>query len=404
MGASAPAQNNAVGQELARVLPQDNKKWYTRAHLLRLNFVIISLCQFASTNGFDGSIMNGILALPVWTEFMDSPTGAWLGFINAIYWLGNFLAVPIATLVTNKWGRKPVIYSGYLLLIPGVILQTAAHNDVAFVMARMLLGAASGFYSVGVPLLINEIAYPAHRGIASAMFNTGWYVGSIVAAFVTFGTRNYTSSWGWRIPSLLQIILPMVALPGLIMSPESPRWLVAKGRNEQARKVLADNHAGGENDAPLVLYEVHEIEATIAAEQSAKESASYADMIKTKGNRWRLGITMSLAVFSQWSGNGVVSYYFALVLKSVGITKVADQLLISAGMQIWNLIFAVAAAACVDRLGRRVLFLASGTVMLISYIIVTGLSAGFANTGSSSVGAAVVPFLFFYFAGYDIAL
>ena len=76
----------------------------------------------------------------------------------------------------------------------------------------------------------------------------------------------------------------------------------------------------------------------------------------------------------------------------------------NAGLQIWNLIFAVAAAFCVDRLGRRALFLASAGTMLVSYIVVTGLSGSFAQTGHSATGVAVVPFLFFYFAGYDIAL
>jgi hypothetical protein len=75
-----------------------------------------------------------------------------------------------------------------------------------------------------------------------------------------------------------------------------------------------------------------------------------------------------------------------------------------AGLQLWNLIFAVTAALCVDKLGRRFLFLASGSVMLTSYIIVTGLSGSFAQTGHSATGLAVVPFLFLYFAGYDIAL
>jgi MFS family permease len=73
-------------------------------------------------------------------------------------------------------------------------------------------------------------------------------------------------------------------------------------------------------------------------------------------------------------------------------------------MQIWNLIFAVGAALLVDRLGRRFLFLTSSAVMLISYVIITGLSGSFAQTGNASVGTAVVPFLFIYFAGYDIAL
>jgi len=86
------------------------------------------------------------------------------------------------------------------------------------------------------------------------------------------------------------------------------------------------------------------------------------------------------------------------------ITSITNQTLISAGLQIWNLIFAVGAACMVDKLGRRALFLASAATMLVSYIIITGLSGSFAETQVSSVGIAVIPMLFIFFAGYDIAL
>jgi len=404
MGVTVTASNNAVGQELASVLPQDNKRWYQRTYLLKLSLIILSLCQFSSCNGYDGSIMNGLQSLPSWQVFMDSPTGAWLGFINAIYWLGMMICSPVASLVSNKYGRKINVWIGYAFLIIGVTLQTAAPNDKAFLLARLFLGGCSAFFSNSVPLLINEIAYPTHRGIVSAVFNTGWYVGSIIAACVTFGTRNYSSSWGWRLPSLFQILLPVVALPGFILCPESPRWLVAQGRTEEARKIISTYHAGGDDNAPLLNYEMLEIETAITAEKTAKHSSSYADMSRTKGNRWRLAISVSLAIFSQWSGNGVVSYYLSLVLTTVGITGATDQLLINLGLQIWNLIFAVAAAFSVDKLGRRALFLASAGTMLTSYIVVTGLSGSFAQTGHAATGIAVVPFLFCFFAGYDIAL
>lgn len=81
-----------------------------------------------------------------------------------------------------------------------------------------------------------------------------------------------------------------------------------------------------------------EIETAITAEKQAKHSSSYADMSKTKGNRWRLAISVSLAIFSQWSGNGVISYYLSLVLTTVGITGATDQLLINLGK--WFLCFA----------------------------------------------------------------
>ena len=165
--------------------------------------------------------MNGLQLFPVWHTFMNNPKGAWLGFINAIYWLGNGITYPIAAWIANRWGRKLGVWVAYGFLVLGVVLQTAAQNEITFVMARLFLGCASALFGCAVPLLINETAYPTHRGVASALFNCGWYVGSIVAAWVTFGTRNYTTSWAWRIPSLLQALLPLVALPGFLLLSES---------------------------------------------------------------------------------------------------------------------------------------------------------------------------------------
>ena len=81
-----------------------------------------------------------------------------------------------------------------------------------------------------------------------------------------------------------------------------------------------------------------------------------------------------------------------------------DQTLINGFLQLWNLIMAALAAFNVDRFGRRTLFLVSSVGMLISYICITGLSGSFAETGSASVGVAVIPFLFLFFGFYDIAL
>lgn len=93
-----------------------------------------------------------------------------------------------------------------------------------------------------------------------------------------------------------------------------------------------------------------------------------------------------------------------MVLQTIGITSVTQQTLISGFLQIWNLILAVCSAASVDLVGRRPLFLISAVGMLISFVLITGLSGSFANTGSSSIGIAVVPFLYLYYGFYDIAL
>ncbi|KFY89170.1 hypothetical protein V500_05902 [Pseudogymnoascus sp. VKM F-4518 (FW-2643)] len=396
-------QKQSVG-DLAQALPQNAGPWYKQTHLWKLNFCIFSLILFSSSNGYDGSLMNGLQTLDTWQTFMQHPKSEWLGFINAIYWVGTGVSYPIAAWVANRWGRKVGVYIGYLFLVLGAVLQAAAMNSTSFVFARLFVGCSSAWFGNAVPLLLNEIAYPTHRGIANALFNCGWYIGGTLAAWVTYATRDYGNDWAWRIPSLLQVLIPFVALPGFLMSPESPRWLIATGRSEEATVILADAHAGGDRNAPLVVYQRIEIENTLQFDKEATSSAGYIDMIKTPGNRRRLFISVSLGIFAQWVGNGVVSYYLALVLDSVGVTRVDDQLVISACLQMWNFIFAVIAAFNVDRLGRRKLFLASAATMLISYSIITGLSGSFAQTGNSGTGAAVIPFLFIFFAGYDIAL
>ena len=184
--------------------------------------------------------MNGLQALPRWNAFMEMLTGAWLGFINAIYWAMNGISFFFAAWASNKYGRKSGIYLGYIFLVSGTILQTFAPNPGAFIAARALLGAAAGLYTASAPLLINEIAYPAHRSIAAACYQCGFFLGSLASAWVTFATRNYTTSWDWRLPSLLQILIPALALPGSIMAPESPRWLASVDRIEETRQVLRD--------------------------------------------------------------------------------------------------------------------------------------------------------------------
>lgn len=199
-----------------------------------------------------------------------------------------------------KFGRKTGIYIGYFVLILGTILQTAAQNRTTFILGRFFLGVAAAWHGSNVPLLISEIAYPTQRAIASSLYNSGWYVGSLIAACATFGTRNYASSWGWRIPSLLRALLPAVASPGLILIPEGPRWLVSLNRHEEARRVLTDCHAGSDPDSmALINYEIIEIETTLATEEAAHASTSYMDMIETKGHRRRLLISVTLGIFGQ---------------------------------------------------------------------------------------------------------
>lgn len=243
--------------------------------------------------------MNGLQALPQWQEFMDTPTGVWLGFINAIYWAGNGVTYLGMPWISNKYGRKMSVYIAYGFLALGVGL-CGGDSQASFILSRFFVGCASACFFSSVPLLINEIAYPTHRGIANALFMCGWYVGGTIAAFITFGTRYVEGNMAWRIPSILQLLIPVLSLPGLILAPESPRWLISNDRVEEARDMLEKWHANGDKNSALVNYEMMEITETLRAEKEAHDSASYAEMFKNPGNRRRLFISISLGIFVQW--------------------------------------------------------------------------------------------------------
>ena len=99
-----------------------------------------------------------------------------------------------------------------------------------FIGARFMIGFGVTFAAAASPLLVTELAYPSHRGKATSMYNTLWYLGSIIAAWTTFGTFKVESTWAWRIPSALQGLPSVIQIFFIWFAPESPRWLVYRGR------------------------------------------------------------------------------------------------------------------------------------------------------------------------------
>jgi len=368
------------------------------------------------TNGYDGSMMNGLQSLKLWEDYFDHPTGSLLGLFNAIQSIGGFLSLPIAGGIADKYGRRFGIFSGCIIMLIATAIQTAAQNIGMFIGARCLIGFGLGIAATSAPLLITELAFPTHRAPLTSLYNTTWYLGSIVAAWATFGTFSIPNNWSWRIPSVLQGLPSVVQVLLIYFIPESPRWLVDKGRDQDAIAVLTKYHCGGNSDDPLIAYEYEEIKAALALEAEAA-SVTWTSLFKTRGNLRRIRIIVALAFFSQWSGNGLVSYYLSKVLNAIGITSSFDQTLINGVLQIFNYATAILAALLIDKVGRRKLALGGVTGMLIFFTLQTVCSALYANSAKDinpttmlpihpnvSAGHAVIAFIFLYYASYNAAL
>ncbi|GKT89005.1 lactose permease [Colletotrichum tofieldiae] len=340
-----------------------------------------------------------MMTLPQWRQFFGNPEGAILGLMNAVYPLGKVVALFVVTYVGDRWGRKLPLFIGLVVCIGFAVLQGLAKDLPSFVTARALLGFFTTFISQPSPIIITELAYPTQRGKVTALYNTFFYFGSIFAAWCTFGTFKITSTWSWRIPSLLQGAVPIFQLLGFYFLPESPRWLMRRGRKDEARRVFADYHAGGKLNDPLVEFEMREVENTLGEEAEAMSQSSWFELVRTPANRKRTLIAVILGFFSQWNGVAVT-----LVLNTIGITEVKDQTLINGLLQIFNWVISTfLGALMVDRLGRRLLFLMSTAGMLASYIAWTGLTSHFVASRDEATGRAVVAFIFIFYFFYDIA-
>ncbi|EEB89192.1 hypothetical protein MPER_12736, partial [Moniliophthora perniciosa FA553] len=156
-------------------------------------------------------------------------------------------------------------------------------------------------------------------------------------------------------------------------------------------------------DDPLVRYEFEEIKAAIEFDRTVAANVGYKSLFTTKGNLKRMRIIIALAFFSQWSGNGLPSYYLNRILTRIGITKDFDQLLINGILAIWNLCWALLASFLVEKAGRRLLFITSAAGMLVFWTAQTICFAQSEITHKHEAGYALIAFMFLFFAAYDIA-
>lgn len=399
--AGGPAISNSEDGFLQFVDPK--RKWYNNRRLIVLNAWIVLLLITSSTNGYDGSMMNGLQSLPQWRDYFNSPHGSQLGLLNAIQYIGSLGAFPFAPYVSDGIGRRRAIIFGAALMCAGATLQTAAQNVSMFIGARFLVGFGLAFATNAAPMLVTELSYPSYRAQLTAAYNSLWYSGSIIAAWTTFGTFKVQSTWSWRIPSALQALPSVLQIFLVWFMPESPRWLMSKGKEATALRTLAYYHADGDEHDPLVQYQFQEIKSALEFDRTVTANVSWMSFFTKPGNRKRMRIIIAIAFFSQWSGNGLVSYYLNKVFDGIHITDPTTQLLINGILQIWNLGWALGASAVCERFGRRKLFLTSTFFMFVFFTLQGACYALASVRDNINAGHATIAFIFLYYAAYDIA-
>ncbi|OQD80265.1 hypothetical protein PENANT_c037G01201 [Penicillium antarcticum] len=378
------------------------QSWITNSGIIKLNFMLAIFQISSYATGYDGSMMNGLQSLTTWQNSFNNPGASELGLLNAIQNVGQLITMPICAFSCDKFGRRPVLLAGAFVLMIGVALQAAAQNVGMFIAARGIIGMGLVLNITAAPLLLLELAFPRQQGPQVAIYNSLWNLGALAAAWITYGTFRIESTWAWRIPSLLQGLSSVIQIGLCLLIEESPRWLISKERDEEARKLICKYHANGDDSDLLVTLEMEEIRTALQLEHEARQNTSYLTFFQSKGNIRRFFIILSVGFFSQWSGNGLISYYLTLILDSIGYTAESTQTLINALLTLWSMIWSLVFAALMNKFGRRTLFLISTGGILAVYIVWTALEATYENktaldgTGGDGYAKGVLAMIFLY--------
>ncbi|KAG9256759.1 lactose permease [Emericellopsis atlantica] len=364
--------------------------------MLRL-WCIMGMSYLVSTmNGFDSSLMGAINAMePYQRHFGLSGAGSSTGIVFITYNLGQIAAFPFMGILADGFGRRWCIFIGCLIVCIGTAVQAPAETLPWFIGGRFILGFGASIASAAAPAYAVELSHPAYRGLMSGMYNNLWWLGNILAGWTTYGTNlHFDNSWAWRVPTLVQCGMPAVVMLVVMFFPESPRWLIAKDRTEEALQILAKYHGDGNVNHALVQLQYHEIIEQRNMYRDENPWWDFRELFNTPGARYRTYMVIMMSFFGQWSGNNVVSYFMPQMIETAGITNTNTQLLINAINPIFSMMGAIAGAAMLDKLGRRPMMMYSLGACLVFYILLTAFSAHSADVPGLSYGVIVAIYLF----------
>jgi SP family xylose:H+ symportor-like MFS transporter len=329
--------------------------------------IVISLCSLLF--GFEIAVISGTTD---WLKTHFALTNFWLGFAVASGLIGAIIGSIAVAKPTDVFGRRGVLFGLAALFFLASIGCALAWNLESFMLFRFLGGLAVGGASVVAPVYIAELSPAVYRGRLVTVTQLNIVLGILLAYLsnyligrLDFGANEARWMFGvMALPSALFFAL-------LFLTPQSPRWLVAKGRTEEARRVL--EQCG--TDTGSIEDEIGEIQRSFdLAHHEVTEAFFQRKYAKP------IALAITIAAFNQLSGINAVLYYSGAIFRMAGADR-ASALLQSVIIGLTLLVFTIAALATIDHLGRRKLMLAGSvgyiaSLAAVSYAFHSGTSGG----------------------------
>lgn len=347
--------------------------------------------------GFDATVISGVV--PFIREYfgLAGPTGDLrLGWsVSSLGW-GAMVGNAIAGGLSDRYGRRRVLQAAAVLFLVSAVLAATSTHFAGFVAARLIGGLAVGGAILIAPVYIAEIAPAARRGGLVSLNQLMIVIGISASFFSNYALLGLEHNWRWMlgvlaIPALLYFLL-------LLRVPESPRWLLLKNRDAEARQVLAS--VQGEALAQDSMREIRESFGRNTA------TRGFRGLIEPRLRRV-LVIAFGLAFFQQITGINAIFYYLPTIFAQAG-GGLSDAFRQAVIVGLVNVGMTLVAIRFVDRLGRRPLLIAGVAGMAVSLLTISwafGQATGDAAAATAGIPARLVLFAIIGFvASFAISL
>ncbi|RVX73980.1 hypothetical protein B0A52_02870 [Exophiala mesophila] len=332
---------------------------------------------------------------------------ALIGAISGVFQAGGVVNTFIAGWVADRYGRKWGFHWCSLLSLLGGALQCGAQNSTMFIFGRLFSGAGSAGFLVITPPYSAELSPPKLRGLLVGLNGVIISIGYALGAYMGlafYSIQNPAAQW--RGPLGLNLIWPLLMNIVCLYVPESPRYLLLKDREDEARAIVYKLHnLHGESHHEFAHQEFQQM-ATQAREDRHLEP-SWLKMITERGNRKRLGIAAGYMFFGQSTGVLVLNNYGPTIYAALGFDT-RSQLIFQPGWVTSGIIGNLIGAVCLDWIGRKPLLTVGLAGCCVCLIIEAAVVSLYAQEGTNGAGlragvAATYLFIFVYGLGVDVA-
>lgn len=310
--------------------------------------------------------------------------------IVSIVLVGAIGGALIGGVVADRIGRRATLVWASVIFIAGSLLAPLAPSALALIIARVIIGAGIGFTSVTAPVYVSELAPPQSRGMLIGLYQLALTIGIALADLIGYWLAPH-EAWRWMFG--LAVIPTVFFLALIVTVPESPRWLYAHGRAQDAQVVL--NSYTNAEGAKVLLHDIVEgLKTPIEQRWSALWSPAV---------RGSLFIACGFTVLQQVTGINTIIYYGPQIFELAGFATHANAILATFVIALMNVAATIVGILLVDRVGRKPLLYVGVGGMTLSLFV---LSWGFAHkaTLGSTLGVIAVSSLLTYIACFAFSM